>query len=83
MRLNRDKVPQKPAPDRDATNVSLKQERESEVLFMGSTLGQLPLPPSTKVVAAMGIIQTWLEEAPDDKILGNNKLNGTSGGSTN
>lgn len=58
-------------PGRDCVNASIHQSDDRNGFFISSTLcDEIPILPSTKLTAAMAVILTWLEEAPDDKILG-------------
>ncbi|KKP06853.1 hypothetical protein THAR02_01050 [Trichoderma harzianum] len=57
-------------PGRDCVNASIHQSDDRNGFFISSTFcDEIPILPSTKLTAAMAVILTWLEEAPDDKIL--------------
>ncbi|UNI16805.1 hypothetical protein JDV02_003207 [Purpureocillium takamizusanense] len=62
-------------PGRDSMGNSVNLKGSGEVksgdFFVACALrkDKYPLPPSTKLTAAMAIIATWLSEAPGDKIV--------------
>lgn len=64
-------------PGRDSNNVHLHRAKGEQLMFLASSSQEdekirtnVLMPPSSKLTAAMGVILTWLEEAPDDKIIG-------------
>ncbi|KAL7910379.1 SNF2 family N-terminal domain-containing protein [Trichoderma velutinum] len=57
-------------PGRDCLNASIHQDDDRNGFFISSTFcDAIPILPSTKLTATMAVILTWLDEAPDDKIL--------------
>ncbi|KAL7948632.1 SNF2 family N-terminal domain-containing protein [Trichoderma barbatum] len=57
-------------PAKDSKNVAIHQEDNRNGFFTASMfLDDIPILPSTKLTAAMAVVLTWLDEAPDDKIL--------------
>lgn len=62
-------------PGRDSNGVTINKKFESNTFFLSSsTLGDVSLPPSTKLTAAMAVIYTWLTEHPNDKIIGKDEV---------
>lgn len=57
-------------PGRDTMNAAVHQDDDRNGFFIVSTfLDKVPILPSTKLTAAMAVLLTWRDEAPDDKIL--------------
>lgn len=57
-------------PAKDSWNVPVHHDDSRNGFFMASTFGgNMPILPSTKLTAAMAVVLTWMDEAPDDKIL--------------
>lgn len=57
-------------PGKDSMNVAIRQDDERNGFFIASTfLEEVSILPSTKLTAAMAVVLTWMDEAPDDKIL--------------
>ncbi|KAH6605377.1 hypothetical protein Trco_007084 [Trichoderma cornu-damae] len=66
-------------PARDCKNVAIHQEDDRNGFFICSTFkDKIPILPSTKLTAAMAVVLTWLDEAPDDKILVFTQFTGTA-----
>lgn len=57
-------------PGRDCLNASIHQEDDRNGFFISSTFCDgISILPSTKLTATMAVVLTWLDEAPNDKIL--------------
>ncbi|EHK45980.1 hypothetical protein TRIATDRAFT_162130, partial [Trichoderma atroviride IMI 206040] len=57
-------------PAKDSLNASVHHDDERNGFFVASTFrGDIPILPSTKLTATMAVVLTWMDEAPDDKIL--------------
>ncbi|PKK41303.1 hypothetical protein CI102_15210 [Trichoderma harzianum] len=57
-------------PGRDSMNAAVHQDDDRNGFFIVSTfLDEVPILPSTKLTAAMAVLLTWRDEAPDDKVL--------------
>ncbi|RDA89372.1 hypothetical protein CP532_6129 [Ophiocordyceps camponoti-leonardi (nom. inval.)] len=57
-------------PGKDSNGVSVPRRAENSSFFVASARHEgFPMVPSAKLTAAMAVILTWLEEAPDDKII--------------
>ncbi|KPM35448.1 hypothetical protein AK830_g11112 [Neonectria ditissima] len=56
---------------RDSNGVLLTREKDENFFFMASCRAEtgVSMPPSSKLTATMAVILTWLEEAPNDKII--------------
>jgi len=59
-------------PGRDSRNRQIKPDDKSGAFFIACAMykDSYSLPPSTKLTAAMAVIETWLSEDPTDKIVG-------------
>ncbi|KAF7563350.1 hypothetical protein G7046_g764 [Stylonectria norvegica] len=58
-------------PGRDSNNVPLVRGEDDNSFFIAATYqnDDVSLPPSSKLTAAMAVILTWQDEAPEDKII--------------
>ncbi|KAH6894555.1 SNF2 family N-terminal domain-containing protein [Thelonectria olida] len=63
-------------PSHDSNGVHLQHKQGQQLSFLASSLHEtnvtrtgVRMPPSSKLTAAMAVIFTWLDEAPDDKII--------------
>ncbi|KAL7934357.1 SNF2 family N-terminal domain-containing protein [Trichoderma chlorosporum] len=57
-------------PGKDSMDIAVHQEGDRNGFFITSTFDdEIPILPSTKLTAAMAVVLTWMDEAPDDKIL--------------
>ncbi|KAK4069128.1 hypothetical protein Trihar35433_5707 [Trichoderma harzianum] len=66
-------------PGRDTMNAAVHQDDDRNGFFIVSTfLDKVPILPSTKLTAAMAVLLTWRDEAPDDKILIFTQFTGTA-----
>ncbi|KAH8122154.1 SNF2 family N-terminal domain-containing protein [Trichoderma asperelloides] len=66
-------------PAKDSWNVPVHHDDSRNGFFMASTFGgNMPILPSTKLTAAMAVVLTWMDEAPDDKILIFTQFRGTA-----
>ncbi|KAL6697301.1 SNF2 family N-terminal domain-containing protein [Trichoderma pleuroticola] len=66
-------------PGRDSMNAAVHQDDDRNGFFLVSTfLDEVPILPSTKLTAAMAVLLTWRDEAPDDKILIFTQFTGTA-----
>ncbi|PTB41698.1 hypothetical protein M441DRAFT_139468 [Trichoderma asperellum CBS 433.97] len=57
-------------PAKDSWNVPVHYDDSRNGFFIASTFGgSMPILPSTKLTAAIAVVLTWMDEAPNDKIL--------------
>lgn len=57
---------------RDSNDVQVKRDENGNSFFIASCDKDagVTMPPSSKLTATMAVIMTWLEEAPEDRIIG-------------
>lgn len=58
-------------PGRDANEVQIARDEAENGCFIASAqLDDCQLVPSTKLTATMIVLATWLQDHPDDKVIG-------------
>ncbi|KAL7818377.1 SNF2 family N-terminal domain-containing protein [Trichoderma gracile] len=66
-------------PSRDSNNATVHLEDDRNGFFLCGLLAKgASLVPSTRLTATMAVVLTWLEQAPDDKILIFTQFKGTA-----